>query len=67
MDQVEHLVHGAKETAHISKHRFYSDASLGITEEIKDQIGLDENQEQLLSKISQVRQRKSIWEFQVVW
>jgi len=53
--------------AHISKLRFYSDAGLGITEEIKDQIAFDENQEQLVSKILQVRKKKSIWEFQVAW
>ena len=51
VDQVEDLVRGAKETAHISKLRFYSHASLGITEEVKDHIGLDENQEQLVSKV----------------
>ena len=65
--RVEHLVHWAKEMAHISKLRFYSDAGLGITEEIKDQIAFDENQEQLVSKILQVRKKKSIWEFQVAW
>jgi hypothetical protein len=44
----------------MSKLRFHLDASLGITEEIKDQIGFGENHEQLVSKILQVRKRKSI-------
>ena len=53
--------------AHISKLWFYSDASLAITEEIKNQIALDEHQEEMFSKILQVRKRKSIWEFLVAW
>jgi len=64
---VEHLVHGGKETAHISKLRLYSYASVGITQEIKDHIGFEENQEHLVSKILQGRKRKSIWEFLVAW
>jgi len=61
------LVDGAKDTAHISKLRFYSDASQGITDEIKDQSVSVENQKQPISTIFQVRKRKSIWEFQVAW
>jgi hypothetical protein len=60
-------MHEAKETARISKLRFYSDASVGITEEIKDEIVLTRIKNTYSQRSYRFGRGNRFRAFQVVW